>query len=342
MPDHNRIMKITDLEKIDTKSMFNTYDKWPEIAIESFETKYEKFESEEIDHVVFAGMGGSGSLGDTIGAILSKNDIRVSNVKGYLLPKTVDSKTLVVVTSISGNTTESLTILENAKNTSAKIASFSSGGKMESFCKNNNIFFQKIPMMHSPRASYPSFLFSILNILESILPLDQNELYESFSALKKTRDNIFSENLTEENKSLELANFIQNVVCIYYPAGLQAAAIRYKNSLQENAKIHAMTEDVIELCHNGIMPWERDINVSPVFLQGKDDYFKTKERWKILEEFFESKNKKYHIVNSLSGSILSKIINLVYLLDYSSIYSAILNNVDPSPVNAIDFVKERL
>ena len=65
-------MKITDLEKIDTRSMFKAYDKWPEIAIESFERKYKKFESKEIDHVVFAGMGGSGSLGDTISAILSK------------------------------------------------------------------------------------------------------------------------------------------------------------------------------------------------------------------------------------------------------------------------------
>ena len=336
------MMKITDLEKIDTRSMFKAYDKWPEIAIESFETKYKKFESKEIDHVVFAGMGGSGSLGDTISAILSKNDIHVSNVKGYLLPKTVDSKTLVIVTSISGNTREVLTVLESAQNTSAKTACFSSGGKIELYCEQNNLFFQKIPMLHSPRASYPSFLFSLLNILEPILPIKQNDLNESFLALKKTRDNIFSENLTEQNKSLQLANFIQDIVCVIYPAGLQATAIRYKNSLQENAKIHAMTEDVIESCHNGIMAWERENNISPVFIQGKDDYHKTKERWKILEEFFESKNKKYHVVNSLNGSILSKIINLIYLLDYSSIYSAILNNVDPSPVSGIDFVKERL
>mgnify|MGYP001002302222 CR=1 FL=1 len=54
----------------------------------------------DIDHIVFAGMGGSGSIGDTISAILSKKDIHVSNVKGYLLPKTVDSKTLVIVTEL--------------------------------------------------------------------------------------------------------------------------------------------------------------------------------------------------------------------------------------------------
>lgn len=335
-------MKLSDLERIDKKFMFRTYDKWPEIAIESFETEFEKINVEEIDHIVFAGMGGSGSIGDTISAILSKKDIHISNVKGYLLPKTVDSKTLVITTSVSGETAETLAVLESVKKTSAKFACFSSGGKMETFCKENGVFFQKIPRIHSPRASYTSFLYSILNILEPILPINRNDIHESFSSLKKTRDNIFSGNLTEDNKSLELAKFIKNVVCIYYPAGLQAAAVRYKNSLQENRKIHAMTEDIIESCHNGIMSWESKNDVTPILLQGIDDYFKTIERWKIIEEFFVSNMKEYHVVKSLDGSILSKITNLIYLLDYSSIYSAILNNTDPSPVNAIDYVKSQL
>ena len=336
------MLKIEDLEKIDSKYMFKTYDKWPEIAESSFESKYEKFDVSEIDHIVFAGMGGSGSIGDSISAILSKNDIHVSNVKGYLLPNTVDAKTLVVVTSVSGNTDESLTILNNALQTPAKIASFSSGGKIESFCKKNNVFFQNIPMMHSPRASYPSFLFSILNVLEPILSISQRDIKESCMNLRKTRDNICSTNLIDDNESLKIAKFLKEIVCVYYPAGLQAAAIRYKNSLQENTKIHAMTEDVIESCHNGIVSWEKQSGVSPVLIQGKDDYSKTTERWIILEEFFESKGIDYFSVKSLDGSILSKITNLIYLLDYSSLYASIINNTDPSPVNSIEFIKSRL
>ena len=153
---------------------------------------------------------------------------------------------------------------------------------------------------------------------------------------------IFTEKLDEKNKSLELANFVRDVVCIYYPAGLQAAAIRYKNSLQENTKIHAMTEDVIESCHNGIVSWEKKSQVSPVLIQGKDDYIKTIERWGILEEFFQTKEIEYMKVDSLEGSILTKITNLVYLLDYSSIYAAVLDITDPSPVSAIDYVKSRV
>ena len=51
-------MDLRDLEKVDTKYMFKTYDKWPEIAVESFEEKFEKFDVDDIDHIVFAGMGG--------------------------------------------------------------------------------------------------------------------------------------------------------------------------------------------------------------------------------------------------------------------------------------------
>lgn len=335
-------MELKDLERIDTKCMFKAYDKWPEIAEESFQKKFDKFEVGDVDHIVFAGMGGSGSIGDTVTAILSKKNIHVSNIKGYLLPRTVDSKTLVIVTSVSGNTVESLAVLENAKKTSAKIAGFSSGGLMESYCRNNDIFFQKIPMIHSPRASYTNFLYSILNVLEPILPINQENIHESIYALKSTRDNIFSGNLNDQNESLQLANFIKDIVCVIYPKGLQAAAIRYKNSLQENRKIHAMAEDVIEMCHNGIMSWENKSNVSPVIFSGKDDYFKTTERWKIIKEFFESKDIKYFLIKSMEGSILSKITNLIYLSDYSSIYSSVLNNVDPSPIDSIDFIKRRL
>ena len=335
-------MELEQIQKIDTEHMFKTYDEWPEIAENSFGKKFEKLDVTYIDHVVFAGMGGSGSIGDTISAILSKEDIHISNVKGYLLPKTVDSKTLVIATSGSGNTNETLTILDNIKKTEAKAVGFSSGGLMEKYCKDNKIFFQKIPMIHSPRASYANFLFSILNILEPILPIKQNDIFESISSLKKTRDTIYSGNLTNTNQSLELAKFIGSIVCTYYPFGLQAAAIRYKNSLQENAKIHAMTEDVIESCHNGIVSWEKDSNVKLVLIQGKDDNIKTKERWEILREFFNSNGVQYKIINSLEGSILSKITNLIYVLDYSSIYTAIINNTNPSPVKSIDFIKQRL
>ena len=128
-------MNLEDLDKIDSKKMYRTYDNWPQIAKDSFNDDFEKIDVKGVDHMVFAGMGGSGSIGDVISAILSKEDIHVSSVKGYNLPKTVDSNSLVVVTSISGNTKETLSVLESAKKTNAKIVAFSSGNPMKKICE---------------------------------------------------------------------------------------------------------------------------------------------------------------------------------------------------------------
>tara|TARA_Y100000310_G_scaffold53480_1_gene49120 strand:- start:1990 stop:2997 length:1008 start_codon:yes stop_codon:yes gene_type:complete len=335
-------MNIDDLEKVDSQKMHQIYDKWHEIAKDSFDNDFEKFDVKGIDHIVFSGMGGSGSIGDVISAILSKEDIHVSNVKGYHLPKTVDSNSLVVATSISGNTKETLTILEKAQKTNAKITAFSSGGMMRKFCESNNLFFKEISMIHSPRASFTKFLFSILNILKEIIPIKENDIKEAISSLEITRNNIYSNNLTEENTSLKLAKWIKEIPLIYYPWGLQSAAIRFKNSLQENSKMHAITEDVIESCHNGIVAWEKNSNVQPILIRGYNDHIKTIERWDVLKEFFRDKTIEFFEVKSVNGNILSKLINLIYLLDYTSIYHAILNQVDPTPVNSIDYVKARL
>ena len=103
-----------------------------------------------------------------------------------------------------------------------------------------------------------------------------------------------------------------------------------------------MAENVIEACHNGIVSWEKPSHVQPILLEGVDDYTKTKERWRILKDYFVENNIDYKEVLSVKGNILSKLINLIYFLDYSTIYRAILSETDPSPVKSIDFVKHRL
>ena len=97
---------------------------------------------------------GSGAIGDLFASILSKTNIHVSIVKGYLLPKTVDKNTLVVTTSVSGNTIETLTVLNSVKDLDCHVIAFSSGGKMEEFCGKHKINFKKIDLIHSPRTSF--------------------------------------------------------------------------------------------------------------------------------------------------------------------------------------------
>ena len=337
-----RRMNLEELEKIDTKKMFEVYDIWPDIAKESYKQEFSKPEFHDIDHIVFAGMGGSGTIGDVFSSILSKNDIHTSVVKGYLLPKTVDENTLVVVTSVSGNTQEPLMVLKNSKNSKAKFIAFSSGGMIKKYALKNEINYQEIKMEHSPRVSFPKYVFSMLRTLESVIPVKKSDVLDTISKMEIVRKNIFSNNLNENNTALNLAKWITGTPVLYYPWGLESAAIRFKNSLQENSKLHVMAEDIIEVCHNGVVSWEKDSIMQPILIQGHDDYSKTKERSKILKEFFNSKQIEYKEISSVKGSIISKIINLIYLFDYVSVYHSVISGIDPSPVSAIDFIKERL
>ena len=336
-------MKISDIQKYDSKKMYETYEKWPEIAQENyFFRDLPKAQLKNIDHIVFAGVGGSGTISDVISSILSKNDIHVNVVKGYLLPKTVDSNTLVVTTSVSGNSKEVLTILQNVKKSNGKFIAFSSGGKMKKYSIKNKIPYYEIPEIHSPRASFSCYLYSILNVLEDIIPIKKRDVNESISQLMKTKKKISSTNLTNSNPALSLAKWISGFPIIYYPCGLHSAAFRFKNSLQENAKTHVFAEDIIESSHNAIVAWEKRSKIKPILIIGKDDYIKTKERWTIVKEFFELNKIQYTEVHSSNGSILTKLVNLIYLLDYSSIYFAVLSKTDPTPVKPIDFIKSRI
>jgi len=322
--------------------MYSIYDDWPSIALKAYQSDLESTHFENIDHIVFSGMGGSGALGDIFSSILSKTDIHVNVVKGYHLPRTVDSNTLVVTTSISGNTSETLTVLDSARKTDCKLIAFSSGGKMEEYCIKNNVEYRKIPTYHSPRASFTAYLYSILKTLNSIIPVTKEDISESINEMENSQKLISSSNLSERNPSLNLAEWISGIPLIYYPWGLQAAAIRFKNSIQENAKSHVIVEDVIEASHNGMVAWEKKDNVQPILLEGVDDYIKTKERWEIIKELFNDYNIEFWEVHSVKGSILSKLVNLIYLLDYTSIYLAIKQGRDPSPIIPTEFIKKRI
>jgi len=330
------------LEKYDSRKMYKIYDDWPNLAKKAYDSDLESVNFKNIDHIVFAGMGGSGTIGDLFESILSKTNIHVTLVKGYLLPKTVDENTLVVTTSVSGNTVETLTILESTLKLNCQVIAFCGGGKMKQYCIDNDVDFRIIASVHSPRASFVTYVYSILNVLHNILPINENDILYSLDSLFDVGKKISSKNLTCTNPSINLAEKITGIPLIYYPYGLQSAAIRLKSALQENAKMHVIIEDVIESCHNGIVAWENDSAVQPILLQGFDDYVKTKERFLIIEKFFDDRQIDFLSVSSIAGNILSKIISLIYLFDYASIYRAILSEIDPSPVKSIDYIKSKI
>ena len=93
---------------------------------------------------------------------------------------------------------------------------------------------------------------------------------------------------------------------------------------------------------NGIVAWEKPSKLKPILIQGTNDYVKTKERWSILEEFFQKNNVEYKQVFSNEGNILTKIVCLIYFFDYVSIYTASIRKIDPTPTEPIKFIKKRI
>ena len=122
---------------------------------------------------------------------------------------------LVIFTSVSGNTVETLSVLKDAKKQECSNISFSSGGLLETFCKKNNLEFRKIAKNHSPRASFAPYLYSMLKILEDILPIKKNEITNSIKELEKLNKKISSDNLTFNNPALKLAQEISCIHLIY-------------------------------------------------------------------------------------------------------------------------------
>ena len=189
---NSHILQIQDLEKYDSQHMFKVYDEWPKIAEESFKSNQKKINFKNINHIIFAGMGGSGAIGDVFASILSKTNIHVGVVKGYHLPTTANSNTLVIPISISGNTDETIKILKESYQRNCKLIAFTSGGKIEKICSEKSIEFRKIKEFHSPRASFPSFLYSILNILSPVIPIKNEDVYESINCLERIKKEISS------------------------------------------------------------------------------------------------------------------------------------------------------
>src|SRR5207245_10768737 len=114
--------------------------------------------------------------------------------------------------NISGNTTENLCILDLAKKIGCKIIAFSSGGKIQEYCANNRIEYRRIPQFHSPRASFPSFLYSMLKTLGTLINLKREEVMESILELENFGKKISYYNLIKEKSSLIIAMYIKLII----------------------------------------------------------------------------------------------------------------------------------
>lgn len=333
-------MKRGHIKEIDRWGMIEKLMRFPEMCEEALSFRVEP-PKQKISRVVLAGMGGSGIAGDLIRDWLDPS-IPMETCKGYLLPNWVDGETLVVATSYSGNTEETLSCFSDAMRRDAALIGITSGGKLEEECNKFGKPLIKIPPGLPPRVALPYLFFSTVVIMKEcgIVSRRDEEIRESIKTLRELREKMDPE--IENNRAVVVAKKIKDTIpFIYAPPPLYGAAKRFKTQLNENSKIQAKVEFFPELCHNEIVGLgAAPKNVSFVFFRDVEE----SERMKVRIEFTRKLvgEKKAIELRGEGKGRLSRILSLVYFGDFVSFYLAILRGVDPTPVEEISELKTEL
>jgi glucose/mannose-6-phosphate isomerase len=303
-----------------------------------------------IDRVVILGMGGSaigGDLLNSLASLESKTPISVS--RDYNLPQFVDSKTLVIASSYSGMTEETLSAFDQALATPAKKLVITTGGKLKTIAEQNKIPVLTIDYKAPPRAALAHSFVPLLGICQNLgivsdKSKDVAEMAQVLQDLQKTID----ENCPlQSNPAKQLATKLHSHLAIIYGAGFVAtAAQRWKTQINENSKAWAFYEIFPELNHNAVVGYEFPADLAQklfvVFLRSPRLHPRTLIRYKLTAEMLSNAKVSHETVEARGESALSQMMSLVFFGDWVSYYLALLNETDPYPVKIIDFLKKRL
>lgn len=303
----------------------------------------------DIENILFCGMGGSAISADIASVLLSKiSTVPYFVVRGYNLPNYISNKSLVIVLSYSGNTEETLSCYEQAIAKTSNIVVISSGGKLLELAKENNNIFIQIPKGLPPRASMPYLLVPIIYILSNFYPnINYNsQIKEAIDILLQVKSEIDVEILSEKNYAKQIAYKLNGRFVYIFGAegGSDVAAYRWKCQFSENSKINSFNNSFPELNHNEIvnLTHKVDNNIAVIFLRDSKESDKMKKRIEVTKNLLSQKSIELLEVFSKGESDLARLLSLSYFGDYVSLYLAILSNVDPMPVKAIDELKKQL
>ena len=355
---------LTSVSKVDPSNLKSDYDAWPSFAKTSWEVAQPPSLERTYSSILFVGMGGSGITGEVISDLSNEMDsLRIDVLKDYHLSKYYTNETLVVGVSASGNTEETLSVLAEASKRGFDICTFGSGGLLERMSRSNpRIRYTKTSMLKVPRSSFPGIFYPVLKFMiqNGYLKISEENVYDSIECLSRAQE-LSQRPSAKQNRSLEIAAAISEgknaVPLIYSSRRTRSAGLRFRQSLNENAKTHAFDGVIPELCHNEIVGWDRNAasgkkrasreesagsNFVPISLRLEDDPLEIKTRFQIVEDILKKSRTQFIQAPSLGTTYLSRIVSMLYLLDYGTYYASIFKHVDPILTPSIDYLKSEL
>lgn len=300
--------------------------------------------------IIAAGMGGS-AIGGELLKDLARPEIGVpiEVCREYSLPAYADEDTLVFITSYSGETEESLSTFLDAVERGCMTFCISSGGSLLSFAEKLGSPHIRVPSGIQPRAALP-YLFLPMPVCLSKLGLISKtglDISEAVQTLEQLRLENSPEEPSSRNFSKTLASNIKGTAPIIYGFGIyRGVAQRYKQEFNENSKVPSTWNSFPELNHNEIVGWEAAEELAQCFsliiIRDRDETEQTKQRIKATEELIRNSTRKTFEVWSRGEGRLAKISSAIHIGDLTSLYLAIANGVNPTPVKTIALLKERV
>ena len=302
--------------------------------------------------IVFTGLGGSAIGADLLRSYLA-HELKVPVIvnRDYTLPAFVDKDTLLIVSSYSGNTEETLSAYKEGKEKNAKIVAITSNGELKKLAEKHRFPFITIPQGFPPRCAlgYSSIPMLVLFSKSGIIPDKTEDIIEAAEVLKELRDKTLSFDVKgNENTAKKIAEELLNKYPVIYGANQHTdiAATRWRGQLAENSKTVSSSHVFPEMNHNEIVGWSNPKNLMKdlvvILLRDKDDHPRVKTRMDISSSIIKKEGVKIIEVNSRGERLLGRIFSLIYIGDFVSFYLAILNNIDPTPVDSVTYLKKEL
>ncbi len=344
---------LAQIRAVDKNGALSVAAKLPEMLLEAdrLAQKVVLRKVKKLGQIVVCGMGGSAISGDLVRDLLiDRIKLPVIVNRSYGVPAFVGPETLLFALSYSGNTEETLSAAKQALDQGAKIICVTSGGKLRQFAESNDLPVYLIPAGYQPRAALPFLLIPILRSLEELglisgLP---GELEETHGLLRKLTAEYSVEKQVRSNPAKHLARkLLDKTPLILGSTGTtEAAGLRFKTQLNENSKVTALLNVFPELNHNEIVnlyAHKREAAAySLVLLRDDGDNERIKKRIEITKSLLTNQLGGVTEVATQGKTALARVMSLIILGDFASVYLAVLRGVDPTDVSVISKLKKEL
>jgi glucose/mannose-6-phosphate isomerase len=295
----------------------------------------------EIRNIVICGMGGSGIGGRLVGAwVRDEIKVPIYYAHDYTLPAFVSENTLVIGSSYSGNTEETLSTIHEAIAKKAHIVGVCSGGKLQEICASNNFDCVIVPGGNPPRTALAFSLVQLLHIFSQLGLVSADRLTEMEAARKL----IVANETSIKTEAREIAAFLKgNVGVIYGTTAYEPVLIRARQQFNENGKLLCWHHVLPEMNHNELVGWGGgDERFASLFFETEDMHPRNARRLEITKARIAQMSSKNLVVKAKGNSRIERSIYLINLVDWASLYLAEIKNVDPIDIAIIDYLKSEL